>query len=90
MNNCLLHSPKRIARRTLRGSSKKVCFGGSGVTILPDLRSLMPELDRISLIYYNRKLCRHRSGNVTQLTLKIENFHIPLPVKSSTELELIL
>lgn len=35
--------PKRIARRTLRGSSKKVCFGGSGVTIFPDFRSAMPE-----------------------------------------------
>lgn len=35
--------PKRIARRTLRGSSKKVCFGDSGVTIFPDFRSAMPE-----------------------------------------------
>lgn len=35
-------APKRIARRTRRGSSIKVAFGGKGVTIFPDLRSSRP------------------------------------------------
>lgn len=34
--------PKRIARRTRKGSSRNVAFAGNGVTILPDLRSSMP------------------------------------------------
>lgn len=39
--------PKRMARRTRKGSSKKVSLGGRGVTIFPDLRSSMPVLDGI-------------------------------------------
>lgn len=34
--------PKRMARRTRKGSSKKVSLGGRGVTIFPVLRSSMP------------------------------------------------
>ena len=38
--------PKRIARRTRNGSSKKVAFGGKGVTIFPDFRSAMPAMTK--------------------------------------------
>jgi len=34
--------PNRMARRTRNGSSRKVAFGGKGVTIFPDLRSEIP------------------------------------------------
>lgn len=37
--------PNRIALRTRSGSSKKVSFGGKGVTIFPDFRSSMPVID---------------------------------------------
>lgn len=40
-------SPKRIARRTRRGSSKKVSLAGNGVTTFPDFRSPIPRLSII-------------------------------------------
>ena len=35
-----------MARRTRNGSSKKVVFGGKGVTIFPDFRSAMPAMTK--------------------------------------------